>query len=119
MVDNASTVVTIDLIYEITVIVGPILATIIGIDVIITATTAAMTDATTTVAMTDVMTAIIGMTTIGVIIAMIAMMIVPTTDMITDVARMTIITKTAIGKSEHLRHCPKGQPQWCIPEGQP
>jgi hypothetical protein len=39
---------------------------------------------------------------------MIAMMIVTTTDVITDVARTTIITKTATGKSGHLRHRPKG-----------
>jgi hypothetical protein len=45
---NASTIVTVDLIDEITVIAGPILATTIGIDVIIAATIAAMTGATTT-----------------------------------------------------------------------
>jgi hypothetical protein len=38
MVVNASTIVTVDLIDEITVTVGPILATTIGIDVIIAAT---------------------------------------------------------------------------------
>jgi hypothetical protein len=45
---NASTIVTVDLIDEITMIVGPILAMITGIDVIITATITVMTDATTT-----------------------------------------------------------------------
>jgi hypothetical protein len=58
-------------------------------------------------------------TTTGVIVATIVMMITTTTDMTTDVARMTIIAKTATGKSGHLRHCPRGQPQRCIPEGQP
>jgi hypothetical protein len=106
---NASTIVTVDQIDEITVIVGPILAMIIGIDVII----AAMTDATTTVAMTDAtttvaMTAMTGVTTTRVIVAMIAMMIITTTDVITDVARTTIITKTTTGKSGPLRHCLKG-----------
>jgi hypothetical protein len=48
MVVNASTIVTVDLIDEITVTVDPILAMTIGIDVIIAATT----DATTTVATT-------------------------------------------------------------------
>jgi hypothetical protein len=93
-----------NLIDEITMIVGTILAMIIGIDVIIAVTTAAMTDVTTTV----VMTATTGVTTIEVIIVMIAMMIVATTDMITDVARTTIITKTTTGKSGHLCHRPKG-----------
>jgi hypothetical protein len=51
-VANASTTATVDLIDEITVIADPILATMIGIDVIIVATTDAMTAATTTVAMT-------------------------------------------------------------------
>jgi hypothetical protein len=49
---NASTTVTVHLINEITVIAGPILATMIGINVIIAATTAAMIGVTTTVAMT-------------------------------------------------------------------
>jgi hypothetical protein len=97
---NASTIVTIDLIDEITVIVGPILAMIIGIDVIIAATIAAMT--------TVAMTATIGVTTTRLIVEMIAVMIVATTDVITDVARTTIITKTATGKSGPLRHRPKG-----------
>jgi hypothetical protein len=62
---NASTIVTVNLIDEITVTASPILAMTIGIDVIITA----MTDATTTVAMT----ATTGVTTTGAIVAMIAM----------------------------------------------
>jgi voltage-gated potassium channel Kch len=112
---NASTIVTVDLIDEITVTTGPILAMMIGIDVIITATTAAMTDATTTV----VMTTTIGVTTTEVIVTTIAMMIVTTTDMMIDVARTTTIARTTTGRSESLRHHPKGQPQWCVPEGQP
>jgi hypothetical protein len=100
MVDNASTIVTDDLIDKITVIVGPILPMIIGIDMIIVATTAEMTDATTTV----VMTPTTGVTTTGVIFVMIAVMIVATTDVIIDVARITIITKTATGKSGPLHH---------------
>jgi hypothetical protein len=51
-VANILTIVTVDLIGEITVIAGPILATITEIDVIIATTTAAMTGVTTTVAMT-------------------------------------------------------------------
>jgi hypothetical protein len=62
-----------------------------------------MTDATTTIAMT----AMTGVTTTGVIVLMIAMMIIATTDVITDVTRTTIITKIATGKSGHLRHRPK------------
>jgi hypothetical protein len=58
-------------------------------------------------------------TTTGVIVMMIVMMIAATTDAMIDIARTTIITKTATGKSGHLRHRPKGQPQRCIPEGQP
>jgi hypothetical protein len=70
-VANASTIVTVDLIDEITVTVGPILAMTIGIDTII----AAMTDVTTTVATT----ATTGATTTEAIVVMIAMMIVTTT----------------------------------------
>jgi hypothetical protein len=40
-------------------------------------------------------------------------------DVIIDVARMTTITTTTTGRSGLHRHRPKGQPQWCIPEGQP
>jgi hypothetical protein len=49
---NVSTTVTVDLIDEITVIAGPILATMTGIDVIIAATTAMMIGATTTITTT-------------------------------------------------------------------
>jgi hypothetical protein len=51
-VANVSTTITADLIDEITVTAGPILATMIGIGVIIAATTTVMTDAMTTVAIT-------------------------------------------------------------------
>jgi hypothetical protein len=110
---NASTIVTVDLIDEITVIVDPILAMIIGTDVIITATITGMTDATTTTLMTDAMTTVAttttkGVTTTGVIVAMIVMMITATTDVTTDVPRMAITAKTATVKSGHRRHCPNG-----------
>jgi hypothetical protein len=58
MVANASRIVTVDLIDEITVTADPILATTVGIDVITAATTAAMTDATTTVVMTALISVI-------------------------------------------------------------
>jgi hypothetical protein len=112
-VANASTIVTVDLIDEITVTAGPILATTIGIDVIIAATTAMMTDATTTVAMT----ATTGAMTTKVIIVIITIMIVTMTDEMIDITRTTTIAQSAIGRSGRRRHCPKGQPQWCIPEG--
>jgi hypothetical protein len=70
---NASTIVTVDLIDEITVIAGPILAMTIGIDMITAATTAATTGVTTTVAMT------------ATTVVMIAMMIITTTDETTDI----------------------------------
>jgi hypothetical protein len=52
MVVNASTIVTVDPIDEITATVDPILAMMIGINVIIAATTAVMTDVMTTVVTT-------------------------------------------------------------------
>jgi hypothetical protein len=102
MAVNASTIVTANLIYEITVTVGPILAMMIGIDVIIAATTAAMTDATTTVAMTTPIDAT------EVIVVMITTMIVTTTDAMIDVAKTTTIARTTTEKSGPLRRCPKG-----------
>jgi hypothetical protein len=107
-VANASTIVTVDLIDEITMNAGPIIAMTIGIDVITAATTAAMTGATTTVAMTTTT----GVTTTEVIVVMITRMIVKTTDETTDVmidvARTTIVLATATGRSGLHRHCPKG-----------
>jgi hypothetical protein len=82
VVVNASTIVTIHLIDEITVTIDPILAMMIGIDVIIAANTAAMTDTTTTVATTTPTSAT------EAIIVMIAMMTVTTTGVMIDVARM-------------------------------
>jgi hypothetical protein len=117
-VADASTTVTVDLIDEITVIASPILTTMTVIDVIIIATTAAMTGVMTTVAMT----ATTGETTTRVIVEMITTTISATIDemidAMIDVARMTTIAMTIIERNELHHHCPKGQPQWCVPEGQ-
>jgi hypothetical protein len=108
MVANASTTVTVDLIDEIIMIASPILAMMIGIDVIIAATTAAMIGATTTV----VMTAMTGEMTTGVIVLMIAITTSATTDEMVhttiDVARTTTIARTIIGRNRLHRHHPKG-----------
>jgi hypothetical protein len=107
-VANTSTIVTVDLIDEITVTASPILAMTIGIDVIIAATTAAMTDVTTTIAttaMTDEMTT-------EAIAVMITTMIVTTTNETTgvmiDVARTTTIPAATTARSGLHRHRPKG-----------
>jgi hypothetical protein len=105
MVVNDSAIVTVDLVDEITVIAGPILATTIGIDVITTATTVAMTGAMTTIAMN----ATTGATTTEVIVVTIAMMIVTTTNVMINIARMTTIARTTTGRSGHLHHRPKGE----------
>jgi hypothetical protein len=102
IVVNASTIVTVDPIDEITVTTDPILAMTIGIDVIITATTAATTNVTTTVATT----APTGAT--EVIVVMIATMIVTTVGVMINVTRTTTTAKTTTVKSGHLRHHPKG-----------
>jgi hypothetical protein len=112
---NASTIVAVDLIDEITMIAGPILATTIGIDVITAATTVVATGATTTIAMT----ATIGATATEVIVVMIAMMIVTTTnettDMMIDVVWTTTVTTTTTGRSGLHRHHPKGAtPMLCF-----
>jgi hypothetical protein len=108
MVANISTTVTVDLIDEITVIAGPILATMTVIDVIIAATTAVMTGTTNVVAMT----ATTGVTTIGAIVVMIAMTTSATTDemidAMIDVAKMTTIATTIIRRNGLHRHRPKG-----------
>jgi hypothetical protein len=92
---NSSTIVTVDLINEITVIAGLILATTMA---------CAMTTVT--------MTATTGATTIDVIAMMIAMMIVTTTDettdMMIDVVRTTTVTTTTTGRSGLRRHHRKG-----------
>jgi hypothetical protein len=107
-VANTSTIVTVDLIDEITAIAGLILTMTIGIDVITAATTAAMTGATTIVAMT----ATTGVMTTEVIVVMIAMLIVTTTDETTDVmidaARTTTVPMTTTGRSGLHHHRPKG-----------
>jgi hypothetical protein len=102
MVANASRIATVDLIDDITVTADPILAMTIGIDVIIAATIAAMTDVTTTV----VTTALISAT--EVIVVMIATMIVTTTGATIDVTRMTTTAKTTTARNGHLHHHPKG-----------
>jgi hypothetical protein len=94
IVVNASTIVTVNLIDEITITTGHILAMTIGIDVIIAATT----DAMTTVAMT----AMTG------VIEVIVVMIATTTDEIIDVARTTTMARTAIERSGRRRHRLKG-----------
>jgi hypothetical protein len=98
MVVNASRIATVDLIDEITVIADPILAMMIGIDVII----AAMTDATTTVVTTALISAI------EVFVVMIATTIVTTTGATINVARTTTTAKTTTTRNGHLRHHPKG-----------
>jgi hypothetical protein len=108
MVDNASTIVTVDLIDEIIATVDPILAMMIGIDVTIAATTAVMTDAMTTVATTGTT----GATNTEAIVAMIAVMIVTTTNETTgvmiDVARTTTVPATTTARSGLHCHRPKG-----------
>jgi hypothetical protein len=117
MVANASTIVTVDPIDEITMTAGPILTMTTGIDVITATTTAAMTGATTTVATT----ATTGSMTTEVIVVMIAMMFVTmideTTDVMIGVARMTTVPATTTGRSGLHCHHPKGEPQWGIAEG--
>jgi hypothetical protein len=106
-VDNTSTIVTIDLIDEITMTAGPILTMTIGIDSIIAATTTAMTDVTTTVTTTTTT----GVTITEAIVVMTAMMIVTTTDETTgvmiDVARTTIVPAATTARSGLHRHRPK------------
>jgi hypothetical protein len=104
MVANVLTTVTVDLIDAITVIAGPILTTMTGIDVIITATTAMITGATTTVAMTVAT----GVTTTRVIAVMIATTTSATTDEMIDVTRTTTIATTIIGRNKLHHHRPKG-----------
>jgi hypothetical protein len=103
-VANASTIVTVHLIDEITVTAGPTLAVTIGINAII----ATMTNVTTTVATT----AMTGATTTEAIVVMIAMMIVTTTDETTgvmiDVARTTTVPATTTARSGLHHHRPKG-----------
>jgi hypothetical protein len=113
MVANASRVATVDLIDEITVTADPILAMTIGIDVIIATTTAAMADVTTTVVTTALISAI------EVIVMMIVTMIVTTTSATIDVARMTTTPRQQPQGADTSTTTQRGQPQWCISEGQP
>jgi hypothetical protein len=89
MVANASTIVT----------ACPILTMLIGINMIVVATTVAMTATT-------------GATTIESIVVVIAMMIITmtdeTTDVMIDVARMTIDPAKTTGRSGLHHHRPKG-----------
>jgi hypothetical protein len=84
-VTNASTTVIVDLINVIIVIIGPTIAMMIGIDVIITMTTTATTDVTTIVTMTTM----IGAMTARMIVMTTSAMIAETTDVMTDVAKTT------------------------------
>jgi hypothetical protein len=103
-VANTSTTVTVDLIGDITVIAGPILATRTGTNVIIAATTVVMTGATTSVAMSVA----IGVMTIGVIAVTTSATTAEMIDALIDIARMTIIATTIIGRNRLHRHHPKG-----------
>jgi hypothetical protein len=94
---------TVDLIDVIIVITDPIIATMTGIDFIIAATIAAITDATITIAMT--ITA--GVTTAGMVATTTSVMTGETIDVMIDVAKMTIIATTTIAKSGLYHHCLK------------
>jgi hypothetical protein len=100
MVANALTTVTVDLIDVITVITGPIIAMTTGIDVIITATIAAMTTVATT--MTT------GMKTARVITATTSVMTNEMVDAMIDVAKTTTTATTTIARSDLRRHHLKG-----------
>jgi hypothetical protein len=107
-VANARITITDDLIDEITGIAGPILAMMIGIDVIIAVTTAAMTGATTTVAMSTMTSE----ETTGVTVVRIAITTSITISemihMTTDVARTTTIARKTTERNEFHHHRPKG-----------
>jgi hypothetical protein len=107
MLFSASTIVTVDLINVITAIAGPIVATTTGIDEIITATTAMMTDTTTivpTTATTGVTTAkVIAMTTSTVTAEMINVM--------TDVVKTITTSATTTARSDlHHHHLMEATP---------
>jgi hypothetical protein len=106
MVASASTIVTVDLIDEITTTVDSILATTIGIDVTIATTIAATTDVMTTVATTTPTGAV------EAIVVMIAVMIITmtneTTGVMIDVARTTTVPTTTTARSGLHHHHPKG-----------
>jgi Na+-transporting methylmalonyl-CoA/oxaloacetate decarboxylase beta subunit len=103
-VTNVSTAVTVDLIDVVTITAGPIVATTTGIDTIIVATTAVITDVMTivaTIATTGVMTErVIAVTTNTITAEMIGMM--------TIAARMTTTVTAAIARNYHHHHHLKG-----------
>jgi hypothetical protein len=103
VVVNASRIVTVDLIDEITETVDHILALTMEIDVIVVVTTAAMTDATTIVVATALTSAT------EAIVVMISTMTVTTTGVMIDVAGTITTAQTTTVRSGRLRHHPKGQ----------
>jgi hypothetical protein len=104
MVTNDLTTVIVDLIDVITMTIGPIVATMTGIDVITTATNAAMTDATTIVAMI----ATIGVTTARVIAVTTSPVTAEMIGMMIDVAKTTTTAMTTTARSDLHRHHLKG-----------
>jgi hypothetical protein len=100
-VTSATTIVTADLIDVITVIAGPIVAMMTGIDMIITAIIAATTDVTTIITMT----AMIDVRIARMIIVTTSATIAGVTDVMTDVARTTTTaTTTTIKNGLHHHH---------------
>jgi hypothetical protein len=104
MVTSPLTTVTVNLIDVIIVIAGPTVAMTIGIDVIITATTATTTDVMTIVTMT----AMTSVATIGMITVTTSAMITGMTDAMTDVAKTTTTVTTTIEKNILHHHYLKG-----------
>jgi hypothetical protein len=113
MVVNASRIATVDLIDEITVTADPILAMTIGIDVIIAAITAAMTDAMTTVVTTALISAI------EVIVVMIPRRSLQRPVRRSKTPRRPQPPRQQPQGADTSATTQRGQPQWCIPEGQP
>jgi hypothetical protein len=103
-VTNASTTVIVDPIDVILMIVGPTVAMMIGIDVIIAATTTAMTNMMTIVTMT----ATTGATTARMIVVTTNAMIAGMTGAMTVVVKMTTTAMTTIEKNGLHHHRPKG-----------
>jgi hypothetical protein len=98
------TTITVDLIDVITVIAGPIIATMTGIDMIIAVTIVAMTDVMTTVA-TTITT---GVMTARVIVVTTSVTTDETINVMTDVTKTTTTATTTIEKSGLHHHRPKG-----------
>jgi hypothetical protein len=94
-----------------TVTTGPIVATTTGIDVIIAANTAAITDATIIIAVIVMMiTAMTGMTTEGVIAVMTSAMSTETIGVMIDVAKTITTATTTTARSDIHHHHLKGHP---------